>query len=126
MQKYIKLIGWLLIIFYVSLTPSENIPDYKILSIPHFDKMVHFGIYLILSILFASLLIKLNYTKLQTYIIVILPCAIMGGGIEILQNILPIHRSGSNLDFLADFLGTITGLIIYFKLLIFSKLDKYL
>ena len=126
MQKYIKLIAWLLIIFYISLIPSEKIPDYQLLIIPYFDKMVHFGIYFVLSILFASLLIQLKYNKLQTYIIVILPCAIIGGGIEILQNILPVHRSGTHLDFLADFLGTITGLFIYFKLLINSKIDKYL
>jgi VanZ family protein len=125
-QKYIKLIVWLIIIFYISLIPSEKIPDYQVLSIPYFDKMVHFGIYFVLSVLFASLLVQLKYNKIQTYIIVILPCAIIGGGIEILQNILPFHRSGSHLDFLADFLGTITGLVIYFKLLIYSKIDKYL
>ncbi len=126
MQKYIKTLFWFLVINYISLIPAEEIPHTKLLDIPYFDKIVHFGIYFIFSIFLASLFKKLNINTLKAIITIIILNAFIGGAIEYLQDILPVNRSGSYLDFLADLLGSATALLLYYNLKIFRKIDKYL
>ncbi len=126
MQKYIKIVVWFLIITYISLIPSDKIPESQFFNIPYFDKIVHFGIYFIFSILLASLFKKQNINKLTTILIILSLNAIIGGAIEILQDILPINRSGSYCDFIADMFGSITGLFLYYNLKAVKKIDKYL
>lgn len=126
MQKYIKTLFWFLVINYISLIPAEEIPHSKLFDIPYFDKIVHFGIYFIFSIFLASLFKKLAINKLKTVIIIIVLNVFIGGTIEYLQDILPLNRSGSYLDFFADILGCVTALYFYYHLKFFQKIDKYL
>lgn len=126
MLKYIKTLLWFLIINYISLIPADEIPKSKLFGIPHFDKMVHFGIYFIFSIFLASMFNKPAINKLKTVIIIIVLNIFIGGTIEYLQDILPVNRSGSYLDFLADILGCLTALLFYYHLKNYQKIDKYL
>lgn len=103
---------WILMIFLLCAMPSEDIPDPH-LSIPHLDKVVHFGMYFILSILLAYPLEKYTKLKLSTiYTIAIFVSFVYGGGIEILQDYY-FDRSGDIWDLVADILGGITGCICY-------------
>ena len=105
-------IVWILVIFILCAMPGSAIPDPH-LNIPHLDKVVHFGMYFILSVLLAYLLE--SYTSLKRmsiYAIAILTAFIYGGLIEILQQNY-FNRSGDIADLLADVLGGIAGCLCY-------------
>lgn len=108
---------WLGMIVYASLTPSENIPDLKLF--PHFDKVVHFCIYLGLSFLLVpALLHRKKY--LSAYGLAILLSSITGFIFELLQTYATSSRTGSMTDELANAAGAITGVILY-QLLVRNK-----
>lgn len=76
---------WVVIIFILCAMPSDDIPDPH-WNIPHLDKVVHFGMYFVLSILLIFPLEEYSCLKLsRIYLIAILVALIYGGGIEILQ-----------------------------------------
>ncbi|MDA3929952.1 MAG: hypothetical protein PF541_13450, partial [Prolixibacteraceae bacterium] len=57
-RKHIFLVIWFGFIVYASLTPSNKIPKFNLFE--HFDKVVHFTIYLGLSFLTIPAILK-NY-----------------------------------------------------------------
>ncbi|MFR3328860.1 MAG: VanZ family protein [Odoribacter splanchnicus] len=63
---------WVVIIFILCAMPSDNIPDPH-WNIPHLDKVVHFGMYFVLSILLIFPLEEYSCLKLsRIYLIAIL------------------------------------------------------
>ena len=74
---------WAGVIFFLCAIPSDSIPDPK-LNIPHLDKVVHFGMFFIMSIFLCS---ELRYqTRLslrKIYLIAIGFSFIYGGLIEV-------------------------------------------
>lgn len=97
-------------IIALSLLPPQNLPQ-----IPLFrgaDKVIHFFMYLIFSLLSCwALHAELNYSRLYF----IIPGTI-GWGIlmEIFQLSMHAGRSFSGYDVLANSLGVFTGVLIYF------------
>ena len=82
-------------------------------NIPHLDKVVHFGMYFVLSILLIFPLEEYSCLKLsRIYLIAILVALIYGGGIEILQANF-FNRSGDVWDLVADVSGGIAGCLCY-------------
>ena len=113
---------WVVIIFILCAMPSDNIPDPH-WNIPHLDKVVHFGMYFVLSILLIFPLEEYSCLKLsRIYLIAtlvgevfgtsILVALIYGGGIEILQANF-FNRSGDVWDLVADVSGGIAGCLCY-------------
>lgn len=105
-------IAWILIIFILCAMPSEDIPDPHI-NIPHLDKVVHFGMFFIMTILTVyplELYSSLSRNKIYTLTIVIAFC--YGGAIEILQHFF-FNRGGDIWDLTADVVGAIVGCLCY-------------
>ena len=103
---------WVVIIFILCAMPSDDIPDPH-WNIPHLDKVVHFGMYFVLSILLIFPLEEYSCLKLsRIYLIAILVALIYGGGIEILQANF-FNRSGDVWDLVADVSGGIAGCLCY-------------
>ncbi len=102
---------YVLIITYYSLTPIENI-----ISDNLWDKVSHFFTYLVLAIL-----IKNVHTRLS-YLTCILICCNYSVITECIQYLLP-DRQLDIFDMLANLLGTLLGVIIYY-LLIEKFFDK--
>ena len=76
---------WAGVIFFLCAIPSDSIPDPK-LNIPHLDKVVHFGMFFIMSIFLCSELRYQTRLSLQKiYLIAIGFSFIYGGLIEVLQ-----------------------------------------
>lgn len=85
------------------------------MEVPHFDKVIHFFMYMGLTGVSAIYYIHdrkgvIDMTKLILGAL-LLPI-IYGGLIEIIQENLIEGRGGDWFDFLADILGSITGLMI--------------
>ncbi len=100
-----------LLIFLQSSYPSlETVP-----AVPHMDKFLHFVVYGILGILFfraySTLRIKNNVNL--TIIISILSSGLYGISDELHQYFVP-YREAELMDALANLLGSIGGVTVYF------------
>ena len=103
---------WFLIIFVLCAFPGEDIPDPR-LNIPHLDKVVHFGMFFIFSLLLICPLERRTSLGLgMIYGMAIGVAAVYGGSLEVLQHFF-FERSGDILDFVADVLGGAAGCLCY-------------
>lgn len=105
-----------------SLLPADNADKILFIDFPHIDKIIHFFMYLILSLI---LLIDIHlYKKKPTsfYTLSVLTfILIFSGIIEIIQEVFILSRSGSFYDFAANLTGIILGYILYKKRRFFFK-----
>ena len=103
-------VAWAILIFVLCALPSNDLPNVKI---PYFDKIAHFGIFFIQSVL-LSLLFDFQTRKSYFKIIFLstLLVFVYGGFIEILQGNI-FSRSGDIYDLIADILGGFLGAIAY-------------
>ena len=96
--------AWLTVVAFVviaSLIPAAAPP-----GVWGLDKVVHFGVFLVLMAVPASVLSR-NRTMLGTIIFLFA----VGLGIEVAQSFIP-GRVGSGSDFLADVLGVLAGAVV--------------
>lgn len=109
-RKYIFLTIWISLITYASLTPPGNVP--KIDFFPHFDKVVHFGIYFVLSILTIPVVIKKKHYN-KAYLLASIFSITTGIFFEWLQNYMAQGRTASLYDAIANMVGAIIGVLFY-------------
>lgn len=117
LQKYIKVlcILWTIIMIIGLSIPVSSSGESKIFGI---DKLIHFLIYFIWSILllYSNLLPRKN--KLVAFILVGITFA---AGTEIWQGLFIQGRTGDIYDFVANFLGVIFGIFSVYTLKLLSK-----
>ena len=94
---------WVVVILVLCLMPAPDLP--KEPSFPQFDKLVHFTLYFILSGLF--LLAYPNLRSGRGLVWLFLFVVFLGGSVEILQLVLPIQRTASLADMMANLAGTL-------------------
>jgi len=105
---------WAIVIFILCSVPGDNLPKTSMIAIPHFDKIVHFGMFFIMGIfLFAEFSIQTRLKRFSIVVIVLCLIAIYGGFIEYLQQNYFVNRSGDYGDLFADVFGGIVAIIIY-------------
>jgi VanZ family protein len=120
---FVKPIIWLCIIFALCLMPVEDLPGKSLGRIPHFDKLVHFGMYFILAVLIFR---PLKSLKLRVWPVTLLISLLIGGMIEILQFAITNYRSASWGDFSSDFAGAVVGLLVYGLLVSGKRWERFL
>lgn len=111
---YLPLILYWIILLTATSVPSDKLPK-EIFEVG--DKLLHFGAYLVLSVLLCLTLIfqkKFVLLKKYPYYFTILFGSLYGALDELHQMFIP-GRSAEFADWVADTLGTIGGvLIVYF------------
>lgn len=113
-KKYLPLLTganllWILVIFALCAMPPQDVPEPGI-EIPHLDKVVHFGMFFIMSLLICY---RFERPSLKSiYGIAIGFSFLYGGLIEILQHYF-FNRGGDVLDLLADVAGGVAGCILF-------------
>jgi len=112
---FINLI-WALLILILCAIPGGSLPKSHYFNIPNFDKIVHAALYFPLAFfLVAEFDLSKKYAlQLTGPLITMLIVALYGGLIEFLQETIFINRSADVMDFLADLIGGLTGLVIYY------------
>lgn len=104
-----------LVIVYVgciaalSLLPTRDLPHIR--EFPGFDKLVHFTMYFIFSMLFSwALKTELNYS----WLFLIIPVTV-GWGVfmEFMQLTMHLGRSFDVHDMIANAIGVATGIVLY-------------
>ena len=113
-KQYWKPIIWTIIILILCLLPKNVEPQPSWLTkIPHFDKIVHFGLYAILGFLWY-----LSHQKKQTttfFLLIVFYAFILGGSIEIIQPF--VGRSYELADLVVDILGCVGGICVYWGIM---------
>lgn len=114
MHFFLRNIIWAIVIFVLCSIPGDNIPQASMVQIPHFDKIVHFGLFFIMGIfLISELRYQTNLSRLGIAVIVFVLIAIYGGVIEFLQEHYFINRSGDFWDLCADAAGGVTSVFLF-------------
>ena len=118
---YLPLIFYWIILFTLTTLPTESIP-----SVGVSDKVEHLLAYFVLSILlYLTLLFQRKSVLLKNYAMLFTILIVFAYGIidELHQLMIP-GRSCELLDFLADMIGGIIGIIIVKILFSFSKFQE--
>lgn len=103
--------------------PAEDLPRVKAFEFPHFDKLVHFGMYFV----FALLMVRpLRINRWPVWPVTILSSMFVGGVIEILQFTFTYQRFASWGDFVADMTGAVVGLLAYGWVVACFEWEKYI
>jgi len=102
---------WLAIICYALFIPADDLPLEPFFRIPHFDKIVHFGLFFVLCLLLLRpfKLVKLNYYLLAPLISIVLSAML-----ETSQHVLSVSRNRDIKDFIAKSLGAISSVMFYY------------
>lgn len=116
--KYLLSLLWTGVILILSLAKMP-IKEEGAFNIPNLDKLVHFSMYFIYTIL---LLFELRHIKLKNLVYYTMFYTTMFGILmEILQQTVFTYRDGSFFDFLANTIGVVAAYLVYRKM---SKLIK--
>lgn len=111
-KTYWRTLSILLLILYASTTRST--PSIGItLLLPHFDKIVHFGMYSVLS--FTACFDRRNQTDNHAHLVlsVIILSSLYGIIMELLQEYFFPPRTGSIYDCLANCIGCLAGCALF-------------
>ena len=109
-------ISWALLILLLCGLPGDKIPEITFLEWLRPDKIVHLILFGVLSFLFLKGFTKQNqypFINKNAGKIALIICISYGGIIEILQNLVFIHRIGDIRDAAANAVGAVFGLWIY-------------
>ena len=114
MHLFIRTIIWAIVIFVLCSIPGDDLPQASMIQIPHFDKMIHFGLFFIMGIfLISELRYQTKLSRMSIALIVFAAIAIYGGVIELLQEKYFINRSGDFWDLCADAAGGATSVFVF-------------
>ncbi len=114
MNLFLRNIIWAIVIFVLCSIPGNSLPQTSMIGIPHFDKIVHFGLFFIMGIfLIAELTYQTKLSRISIAFITFALITIYGGVIEVLQENYFSNRSGDFWDLCADVAGGITSVFMF-------------
>jgi len=125
-KPYILVIIWIIIVLVLSGYPGSQLPK---VAVWQFDKLVHVVMYSILSFLLFIAFNKQffnNEKRFRIKIIIVFLSISYGGVMEILQEYIFINRSGSWIDFIANSVGSILGVLIAPLLFKYLPINRWL
>jgi VanZ family protein len=107
-------VGWFLLTTLLLAMPGNALPKTNLVNIPNFDKLVHVGLFAVLTFLTVNALNKPTYFKIT---VVALIAILYGIIMEYVQLHLVAYRSFEGIDIIADATGAIAAaLFFYFKM----------
>lgn len=110
---------WTLLIFILCFIPAREVPD---LDIPLADKWVHFILFGVFSFLW---LLSIKEFRLQHLVIVLICSIVLGWLVEYIQGALTfLGRSQDNMDTLADGIGGLLGVVVFWLLSFRYRRDR--
>ena len=110
-RKYVFVILWLLVIIILSLMPKSSIGIERVKLFKNADKIVHFFMYFILTVLLVLAFKKGKVCKPFCLLIISFFAVSLGVLMEFLQKYLDIGRSFDTFDILANTTGVIFVII---------------
>jgi len=118
---WLPLIAYCVFIYIQSSYPSpEALPSFE-----YSDKLMHFGAYAVMGVLFYRAYQTLPFKTIIQLIVLfsMISASLYGVSDEIHQSFVP-YRDGSFGDVIADVLGAVCGVYIYHRWIAASKIRK--
>ena len=109
---FIAAIVWTIFLLFACFTPGSGEPGGFLTWIPHFDKFLHFVLFLIWT--YAFLNWKSN-ASIKIWIIIIVTGIDLAIVTELIQAYFIPFRKGDVLDVLADLLGIFSGFYLAYR-----------
>jgi hypothetical protein len=104
-----------LTIMYLSLTSSHTFDKVSFITIPYFDKIVHFGMYFgLMSLIILENRRTINKTS-HLFLIGLIPF-LYGILLEIMQSTLTLTRTGSFYDALFNCAGILVSILLWISI----------
>jgi hypothetical protein len=107
-KKFIPGIIWFIVVCFLLFLPGHDIPSVGWLEQINFDKVVHMGIFAVLTVSFCWPFYKSAIStkkKIRYFMIIALLCGIWGYCSELIQKYWAIGRDYELLDWVADSTG---------------------
>jgi len=107
---------WIIIVGFMYAIPGQDLPSISLWDVLNFDKAAHFLVFLILTI---TLIVGLRKQQRFSYFqrngvnIAAVFALIYGGILELMQGWVFIERTSDWLDFLANTVGILFGMLFY-------------
>lgn len=114
--QYLKSILWALLTLALGIIPGSSLRKVGSIPIPHFDKVVHFILFCILTLFLLYETANRNGNKalsLKTKTTIAASAIGYGALLEIIQHLLVAGRTGNILDILANSLGVFSALLVF-------------
>lgn len=121
-NKYWKSLIWVIVIFILSSISGNSLQSIPKFNIPHFDKLVHFGMYFILTIIIIWDATQNKKSSFKVFLFIVVFSISYGALMEFMQEHVFTKRSADLFDFLANSVGVLSGV---FSFLIFHKFTKF-
>lgn len=112
LKKWGLTIIWALIILGLSIMPGISLPE-SWTDLFSMDKLAHFGVYAILSLLASRAYASENQVHWKNLLIIVLIGSIYGICIEFIQGSFFPGRFFEKLDIIANIIGSFTGVYIF-------------
>ena len=112
---------WLAIICYALFIPAGDLPIKPFIKIPHFDKMVHFGLFFVFCLLLLRPLKRLQF---RYYLLAPLISIFLSAVLEISQHVISNSRSSDIKDFIANSLGVLAAVVFFYLFVSNRKWEK--
>ena len=115
-KSFWKSITWASVILILSIMNTGNMAESAFFSIPYFDKVVHFSLYMIFTFLVIYELKKSGLpgnSRKVIFISAVTVSFVLGAGMELLQLIPGLHRSAEVADSFANLAGSVSAVIFF-------------
>lgn len=116
-QQYRKSALWALLTLALGIIPGNSLRKVGTIPIPHFDKVVHFMLFFVLTLLLlyeATTPNKPSPLSIKAKTAMAMLAIAYGALLEAIQHLLVTGRTGSVLDFMANTLGVFSALVIFY------------
>lgn len=115
-KHFLPALVWGAVIFIAISMPAGSIPKTPLFKIPHFDKWVHFFLFLVFGALTAYGFYKQrmgSFMQQKHMVLTLLAGLIYGSITELLQLFFFIGRNANMADVVANIFGTIFGVLLF-------------
>lgn len=115
-RYFLPSITWAAIILFLSLTPSNQMPEINIWELFSFDKAAHLFFYALFTLQLIVAFKKQNFSyilKYQSVLSALFISLIYGVMVEMLQYYTLAGRRADYLDIIANILGTFIGCALF-------------
>jgi len=123
--SYYKTLAVAALIIFLSTYPFKPETGNGFLDIPQLDKGIHFFFYFLFSlVLLTELSVKTKTPRKYKIFTVFVVSFLLGVLMELIQHYFIPERSGSRFDVLANTVGCVFGIFLFYKLPIFLKFHQ--
>lgn len=109
---FLPAICWFILVTFLLVIPGNDLPKNPFLTLIHFDKWVHIGLFSILNFLVIWGFMRRDIYSVKLFLYSTLICILYGISMEFVQKYFAFERSFDITDILADMAGAIAGYFV--------------